>query len=119
MANHPVNLALRFVLELLALFSLGYWGWTQHAGLARLLWTIGLPLVAAVAWGTLRVPGHPGNAPMAVPGIIRLLLEAAFFGGATWALYATGRENWALIFGLIVLVHYVLSYDYVIELLRG
>lgn len=118
MANHPMNLGLRFLLELLALFSLGYWGWTQHSGLARLLWTIGLPLVAAVAWGTLRVPGHPGAAPVAVPGIVRLLLEAAVFGGATWALYAAGRENWGLIYGVIVLAHYMLSYDYVMELLR-
>jgi len=119
MANHPVNLTLRFLLELFALFSLGYWGWTQHSGLARIIWTIALPLVAAIAWGTLRVPGHPGNAPVAVPGIVRLLLEAAIFGGAIWALYAAGRGNWGLIYGVIVLVHYLLSYDYVIELLRA
>ena len=119
MANHPLNLALRFLLELFALFSLGYWGWTQHSGLPRLLWTIGLPLVAAVAWGTLRVPGHPGDAPIAVPGVVRLLLEAVFFGGAIWALYAAGRSTWGLVFGLIVLAHYIASYDYVLELLRA
>lgn len=119
MANNPIVLALRFLLELFALFSLAYWGWTQHVGLIRIIWTIGLPSVAAVAWGTLRVPGHPGAAPVPVPGIVRLLLEAAIFGGAIWALYAAGRENWALIYGIIVLVHYLLSYDYVVELLRA
>jgi len=118
MANHPLNLALRFLLELVALFAMGYWGWTQHSGFARFFWTIGLPLGAAVLWGTFRVPGHPGPAPVAVPGPVRLLLEAVVFGGGTWAFYAAGRENWALIFGAIVLLHYLASYDYVIQLLN-
>jgi hypothetical protein len=118
MANHPLNLGLRFLLELVALFAMGYWGWTQHAGLARFLWAIGLPLVAAVLWGTFRVPGHPGPAPVIVPGAVRLLLEAVFFGGAVWSLFASGRENCALVFSASVLIHYLASYDYVIELLR-
>ena len=33
MSAHPINLALRFILELAALYALGYWGWTQHDGL--------------------------------------------------------------------------------------
>lgn len=96
MANHPLNLGLRFLLELLALFAMGYWGWAQHLGLARFFWMIGLPLVAAVLWGTLRVPGHPGPAPVAVSGPLRLFLEAVFFGVATWVLFASGLENQAL-----------------------
>ena len=119
MANNPLNLVLRFVLELLGLWALGYWGWTQHAGLARWLWTLGLPLLAAVVWGSFRVPNDPGQAPVAVPGWVRLLLEAAFFGGATWALYAAGRETWGLIFGVVVVLHYAASYDRVLKLLRG
>jgi hypothetical protein len=118
MANHPLNLVLRFLLELLALFAMGYWGWTQHTGLARFLWTIGLPLLAAVLWGTFRVPGHPGPAPVAIPGLVRLLLEAVVFGGGIWAFYAAGRESWALAFAVIVLLHYLLSYDYVTELMK-
>ena len=63
--------------------------------------------------------GHdPGKAPVAVPGWVRLLLEAAFFGGAAWALYAAGREAWALVFGVIVLLHYAASYDRVWRLLK-
>lgn len=118
MANNPLNLGLRFLLELAALFSLGYWGWTQHSGLARLLWTLLAPLAAAALWGIFRVPGDPGKAPVAVPGFLRLLLEVAFFGVAVMALAAAGRSAWALGFSLIVLVHYLLSYDRILWLLK-
>jgi hypothetical protein len=119
MSNHPLNLGLRFFLELFALFSLGFWGWTQHAGLQRYLWGFGLPLLAAALWGTFRIPNDPGKAPIPVPGLVRLLLEALFFGGAVWGLSAAGRPGWALTFGAIVLVHYVLSYDRLLRLVRG
>ena len=119
MSNHPVLLAVRFLLELAGLYALGYWGWTQHTGAGRYLWAIGLPLLAAVLWGTFRVPGDPGDAPLAVPGAVRLLLEAAFFGGAVWALAATGRGNWAFALAVIVLVLYALSYDQIVWMLQA
>jgi hypothetical protein len=84
----------------------------------RLLWTIGLPLVAAALWGVFRVNGDPGKAPLPVPGILRLALEALIFGGAVWALYAAGQETWSLIFGVVIVLHYLISYDRVIWLLR-
>jgi Protein of unknown function (DUF2568) len=118
MANHPLNLVLRFVLEMLGLYALGYWGWTQHSGVLKFLLAIGLPLLAAVLWGTFRVPNDPGKAPVPVTGIVRLLLEAAYFGAATWALFAAGQERWATIFGIVVLVHYALSYDRIIRFVR-
>ena len=118
MANHPVNLALRFILELTALFALGYWGWTQHTGPARIIWTIILPLVAAVLWGVFRVDGDPGPAPVRIPGALRLLLEGLVFGAGIWAFYAAGQGTWALIFGVVVLLHYLVSYDRVRWLLN-
>ena len=119
MSNHPVLLAVRFLLELAGLYALGYWGWTQHTGAGRYLWAIGLPLLAAVLWGTFRVPGDPGDAPLAVPGAVRLLLEAAFFGGAVWALAASGRGIWAVTLAVIVLVLYALSYDQIVWMLQA
>jgi hypothetical protein len=117
-ANHPINLALRFVLEISALFSLGYWGWTQHNGLERWFWAVGLPLVAALFWGTLRVPNDPGKAPVAVLGIVRLSLEMLVFSGAVWALYMAGMQTGAIIFLVIVLIHYAISYDRIIWLIN-
>jgi hypothetical protein len=121
MGFHPINLAFRFVLELCALAALAYWGWTQHSGLLRYLLAAGLPLVAAVMWGTLAVPGdrsRSGKAPVPVPGMLRLLLELAFFAVAAWLLYNAGQATLAWIFGAAVVLHYILSYDRIAWLLR-
>jgi hypothetical protein len=93
MGQHPLNLALRFILEMLALVSIGYWGWTGATGVLRYLLVIGAPLVAAALWGTFRVPGDAsasGEARVPVPGWVRLLLELAMFACAAWGLYASG-----------------------------
>ena len=50
MGSNPINLAFRFVLEIAALFALGYWGWTQHDGFWRFVWSIGLVVLAAVVY---------------------------------------------------------------------
>jgi hypothetical protein len=122
MSNNPLNLAFRFLLELAALVAIGYWGWVQHEGVWRFVLAIGLPLLAAALWGIFRVPddaSSSGRAPVAVPGGVRLLLELAFFAFAAWALFDAGQSVLAWILGLAVLLHYALSYDRVIWLLRG
>ena len=121
MAYHPLNLALRFILELAALFAMGYWGWTQHDGLARYLYAIGLPLISAVIWGTFAVPDDPsrsGKAPVPVPGALRLILELAFFALAVLALFAAGRETWGAILGIAAVLHYLISYDRILWLIK-
>lgn len=121
MSNHPVNLALRFLLEIAALFSLGYWGWTQHLGVLRYVLAIGLPLIAAVIWGTIRVPGdasHSGTARVPVPGILRLVIELALFVLGAWCLSASGLTTWSMIFAALVIIHYLTSYDRIIWLIK-
>jgi len=117
MANNPLNLALRFFLELAALTAMGYWAWTQHDGFVRWLLAIGTPVFAAAVWGVFRIPNDPGDAPIAVPGIVRLAIEAAFFGGAIWALFAADRPTWGWVLAAITLLHYAASYDRVARLL--
>jgi hypothetical protein len=119
--SHPVNLALRFLLELGALAATGYWGWRAGGGAWRFLLALGVPLLLAVAWGAFAVPGDPsrsGNAPVPVPGIARLIMELAIFGFAAWALYAAGQPVLGLILAISVVAHYALSYDRVAWLLR-
>jgi hypothetical protein len=88
----------------------------------RYLLALGLPLLAAVLWGVFAVPGdrsRSGSAPVPVPGILRLLLELLLFGTAAWCLYDTGQILLANMFGLIVLIHYIISYDRILWLLRN
>jgi hypothetical protein len=56
MGSNPINLAIRFLLEMIALFSTGIWGWNQNEGWPRLLFALGIPLIFATIWGTFTVP---------------------------------------------------------------
>lgn len=114
MSSHPLNLTVRFLLELSALFILGLWGWQQREDGLRFALAIGIPLLLAVLWGVFAVPNDPsrsGKAPVPVPGWLRLLLELAFFGLAVWALAGLGYSIAAWLLGLLVFVHYLVSYD--------
>jgi hypothetical protein len=113
------NLALRFILELCALVALAFWGFQTGGGwLGKIILGIGIPVLAAFAWGTFRVPNDPGKAPVPVPGPFRLLLELAVFGLATAGLIAAGRPSLAWVFGLAVVINYALLYDRLVWLLR-
>lgn len=118
MSAHPANLALRFLLELAAWTAMGYWGWTQGRGLVRFVLGLGLPLAAMAVWGILRVPGDPGDAPVAVPGVVRLGIELLEFGLASALLVVAGRAGLGMGLAVIVLLHYAVSYDRVGWLLR-
>ncbi len=120
MALHPLNMAVRFLLEIAALVAVGYWGYREHTGILRFLLGIGLPLLAATAWGILAVPGdrsRSGGAPVPVPGSVRLILELALFGLAAWALYDAGNPVLALVLASVSVVHYAVAYDRVAWLL--
>lgn len=119
MGSHPVNLAVRFLLELTALLATGIWGWRQGEEWIRFVLALGIPVILATIWGTFAVPDDPsrsGSAPIVVPGIIRLAIELAIFAFATWALHDLGTTKLSLIFGIIVTIHYIISYDRIVWL---
>jgi hypothetical protein len=121
MGSHPINLTVRFLLELLALTAMGFWGWSHGDGLRRLALAFGVPLIAVALWGTFAVPHDPsrsGQALIAVPGLIRLALEATFFSGAVWALLSARATTAGGMLASAVLVHYALSYDRVFWLIH-
>ena len=121
MGLHPINLAIRFLLEVVALLAVGVWGWNQSDGWFRFVLMLGIPLVAAVVWGTFAVPNDPsrsGSAPIAVPGILRLVIEAVIFIFAVLVLYDLGFTTLSGLFGIIVVIHYLASYDRVLWLIR-
>lgn len=120
MGSHPLNLAVRFLLEIAALVAIGYWGFEQ-SGIWRFVIGIGGPFIAAALWGTFAVPGDPsrsGEAPVPIPGVLRLVLELSLFAFAAWALYDAGSTLLAALLAGITIAHYLLSYDRVTWLIR-
>jgi len=120
MGSHPINLAIRFILELSALVSVGVWGWRQNDGWMRFVLAIGIPIILAAIWGTFAVPDDPsrsGGAPIVTSGIVRLIIELAFFGIAVWALYDMEFIKISIALGILVILHYIFSYDRIIWLL--
>ena len=121
MGSNPINLAIRFILEIVGLVALGWWGWNQEEGILRLVLALGIPFLAAAFWGIFAVPNDPsrsGEARVPVPGIVRLLLELTFFVSATWSLFATGVTTFGWIYGIAAVIHYIVSYDRVMWLVR-
>jgi hypothetical protein len=121
MGFHPLNLGLRFLLELAALFAIGVWGKSLSDGFLSYVWMVGFPLIAAMAWGTFRTPedrSASGRAPIPVPGWMRLLLEGFIFAWSVWGLFQNGYSSAAFILAGITLFHYIISYDRVAWLLQ-
>ncbi|MGW1739006.1 YrdB family protein [Nocardia sp. NPDC001965] len=121
MSLNPVLLGLRLLLEIVALVSAGVLGWRVTDGPGRWLLVVLLPVIAATLWSVFAVPGDPsrsGEAPVAVPGAVRLLVEfTVLFGGAA-ALWFAGLPRLALVSTVVLLVYHVLAYDRVLWLLR-
>ena len=114
---HPVNLAFRFLLEVAALLGMGFgtYAIVSDAVPTGLAWVLALavPLVAATAWVTFNVPGdrsRSGEAPVPVPGIVRLLVEFNVFLVAVVLLWFASPTA-AIVLALGVIVHYALSVD--------
>ena len=120
MGSHPVNLIFRFLLEIAALVAAGMWSWKQGEGWFRYILVLAVPITLAALWGTFAVvddPSRSGKAPVVIPGLVRLILEFAFFGFAVWALYNLNYTKMSIILGMAILLHYALSYDRILWLL--
>ena len=120
MGSHPLNLLIRFFLELAALLAMGWWGWRQGEGWTRLILAAGVPLIAAAMWGVFAVvddPSRSGTAPVPVPGVLRLGIELAIFSLACWFLYDLDSRALAWTLGIATAVHYALSYDRILWLM--
>lgn len=118
---NSINLAIRFLLEIAGLVTLGFLGWSLSESWLRIGLALGIPIIAAAIWGTFAVPNDPsrsGNAPIPVPGVVRLVLELTFFALVVWSLFIVSQSTVAWIFGLIVCVHYAASYERLLWLLR-
>lgn len=101
------NLALRFLLELCALVSLGYWG--AHASnrmIGKILLGVGAPLLLAIIWGLFGSP----NASIMLSPPAHLLLEVIVFGLSALALYAAGKHFLAILFACLFVINRLLMF---------
>lgn len=110
---HPANLAFRLLLEISALIALGVGAHSVASGPVAWVLAIAVPLAAAVVWGVFNVPGdesRSGQAPVAVSGSVRLVIELGVFAAAVVVVtFASPVAAGAL--GATVAIHYLLSID--------
>ncbi|MCB0400923.1 MAG: YrdB family protein [Flavobacteriales bacterium] len=112
--NHPINLALRFLLEICALLAVGYWAYLWQDSNLRYVFMILFPCILAAVWGIFAVPGDPsrsGKTVVKTPGWIRLILELIIFSLGILALYQTHLITAASLLCGWTLLHYLLSVD--------
>lgn len=95
------NLALAFLLELVAFTALGLLGARHGHGPARkLVYGIAAAVVAMTVWGLFAAP----QATFAIPAMAALV-KVLVFGGAAVALHRLGHPRAAVIFPLLVLAN--------------
>lgn len=114
MSRNPFNFALRFILEMIALVSVGIFGYHFFKGGLGVLAAILFPLAFAIIWGVFAVRGDPsrsGKTVVNTPGPVRLVLELLLFGLAVIALLLSGYKLPGLVFGIAIIIHYTLSLD--------
>src|SRR4051812_39264078 len=101
------NLALAFLLELAGLAAFCYWGFAVPDGLTpKLLFGLGLPILAAVLWGVFASP----KATVVLPGPATVAFQLVWFGAAAVVLGLAGRVTLAVVLAVLVTVNRVLQW---------
>jgi hypothetical protein len=99
---HLANEALAFLLELVMLAALAWWGVGVGATrITRVLLGVGSPLAATVLWGLFAAPKARLQLPLA--GV--LAVKGLAFAAATAAIQSLGRTWLAIGFAIVALVN--------------
>ena len=99
---HVANETLAFVLEVVMLAGLAWWGAAQHASIGvRIALAIAAPVLVAAAWGLFAAPRARVRLPLA--GVLAIKVLA--FGAAALGVYAIGRHSLALAFMIVSLAN--------------
>lgn len=99
---HAANEGLAFLLELVMLAGLAWWGSHAVAGLAgRIALAVLTPAVAVVIWGLFAAP----RARVQLPAAGVLAVKTIVFGGAAVAVYSTGWHAPAIAFAVVAAVN--------------
>ncbi|WP_433563565.1 YrdB family protein [Nocardia sp. CA-151230] len=96
-----VNLTLAFVLELVAVGALAYWGVRTGRGrVAKVLLGGGVALAAMVLWGMFAAPQSSFSIPVAA-----VATKVVVFGGAAAGLWQLGHRTAAIAFPVLVVAN--------------
>jgi hypothetical protein len=99
------NDVLRFVLELFAIFSLGFWGFVAWPLPWNIVIGIGAPLIAIVLWALFRSP----KAVLHVDPFVKALVEIVVMLAASFAWWDLGQPVVAIVFAVIATVSGVIN----------
>ncbi|WP_460630801.1 YrdB family protein [Leifsonia lichenia] len=94
------NDVLRFVLELFAIFSLGFWGFVAWPLPWNIVVGILAPAIAIVLWALFRSP----KAVLHVDPFVKALVEIVVFASAALAWWNLGQPIVAAVFAVIATV---------------
>lgn len=117
----PAHLAIRFALELVLLAAYAYWGWhLGDGGVPGILLAVVLPVLVAALWAIFKTPGDTGKATpvVAVPGVVRLVLEIALIGVAAYGVWTSGSRVLAETMLTAFALHYAVTWPRIAWLVR-
>lgn len=97
----PLNLGLKFLLEIAGLAAFAYWGASTGEMPVSLLLAIATPAAAAVAWAIYAAPKSKWRLPLPP----RIRFELTFFTAAMLALLAADVPTAAAILSALVILN--------------
>jgi hypothetical protein len=99
----PLNLALKFLLELAAFAAFAIWGAHVGSGVAAVALAVVAPIVAVLLWGRFAAPRSAHRLPLRA----RAPFELGVFALAALALLASGHAVAAAVFAALVVLNAV------------
>ena len=103
-----MNIALRFLLEMAALFFTGRYFYEE----GNTILTVVLPLAMMTLWAVFAVPNdrsRSGKTVVSINGKLRLFMETLFFALPVFLLWKQDDHLLSMIFGLLIIIHYIFS----------
>lgn len=98
---------LAFLLEIVALVALAYWGFTVGSSVAwKLALGLGAPALLVGVWATF-LAADGTNARVSLPYWLVIALKVGVFAAASVALHAAGAGTPALVFAMLAVVSVV------------
>jgi len=97
-------LAIRFIVELLGIVAVAYWGWqTGPEGIGRILLAVGAAVALIVVWAFVVAPNAENPLNQQVRDIIGTVLLLVAAGG----LAAAGQPRLAIVFAAFIVIDWL------------